>query len=812
MHSQLQALNVFLASPGDLAEERRIARSVIDELNSSIGRPLGWRIELYGWEDTPIGAVRPQSQINEEVNQCDLFVGLLWERWGHPPGESEYQSGFEEELALARARWARDGQPEIWLFLKDIDPKLERDPGDQTKLVLAFRQRIREEQKLFYKQFGSTDEWTQEFRKRLSHYLVTLAAPKTEHSNPSSSPARAEDQAPRNNVSLESGSKSIGPSSQQAIDSVEGIADAIKEGALGKFEPRTLDEPALARLMLLTSTFQAAQMRDELLGAHQANLIFRFRSEIRPTKSEWLHLTKSMIADQTQTIPGWAWTRPYAGFKDILVHIAATDDTEAVATGALRIVRELKLVPKASDRRNLFTSLLRSKHEGTLIEGLRWLEVLGSSSDRWFAEEAKAIASNEVRLAAEDALLSVQARLDPAQACDALLASDHKHSDTVITKLIGKLDTTRVQLVLSHPLATVRKIAAIELNRRKVITKQVAGLLLADADVAVQRLGIEAAIALGESPSFEKIRSVVKPTGLAAAVGGSASREADGLIVEALKWLPESELRKKIDWFGPEGRLAYSALAQKYFQSFASQLRADIADNFASLQRKSSDAAIERLGGGEFGRNQVETYEREGLNDFIRGEYLRAAVGAIAKYGTASDRPLIEPLIRNADYTLAPLVGEFLGKNGVSSDATTVISLYEKSWGNANGLLSLAVKLSSEPHRLALDSSLSKPTRAKIIQLLDDDQILALRNEWLELLNEDSADIRKGMVLKIFAVTRTSERKKLLDQLHGRATYYYDTIYWLDRLSYTAKNWQISFADSLSKHLTNSYRKDWLRE
>jgi hypothetical protein len=167
VHSQLQALNVFLASPGDLAEERRVARTVIDEINSSIGRPLGWRIELYGWEDTPIGAVRPQSQINEEVNQCDLFVGLLWERWGHPPGESEFKSGFEEELALARARCERDGQPGIWLFLKDIDPKLERDPGDQTKLVLAFRQRIREEQKLFYKQFRDTDEWTQEFRKRL---------------------------------------------------------------------------------------------------------------------------------------------------------------------------------------------------------------------------------------------------------------------------------------------------------------------------------------------------------------------------------------------------------------------------------------------------------------------------------------------------------------------------------------------------------------------------------------------------------------------------------------------------------------------
>jgi len=172
VHNQLQALNIFLASPSDLVEERKIAREVVEELNSSIGRPLGWRIELYGWEDSPIGIVRPQSQINEEVNQCDLFVGMLWERWGHPPGESDYGSGFEEELELAKIRWNRDKRPEIWLFLKDIDPKLLKDPGDQTKLVLAFRQKTTAEQKLFYKEFRNKDEWTSEFRKRLDDLFI----------------------------------------------------------------------------------------------------------------------------------------------------------------------------------------------------------------------------------------------------------------------------------------------------------------------------------------------------------------------------------------------------------------------------------------------------------------------------------------------------------------------------------------------------------------------------------------------------------------------------------------------------------------
>lgn len=810
MHSQLRALNLFLASPGDLAEERRIARSVIDELNSSIGRPLGWRVELYGWEDSPIGAVRPQSQINEEVNQCDLFVGMLWERWGQPPGESDYKSGFEEELALARSRWTRNGQPEIWLFLKDIDPKLARDPGDQTKLVLAFRQRIREEQKLFYKEFRNADEWTQEFRKRLSRYLVTLAAAKAEPANPSSSPIRPEAQTPHENLSLERGENGVVPSTQQALDSIQAITKILRAGALSNFEAELPSEPALARLILVTSVFQAVRLPDELLGAHQANLIFRNRSQISPTKSEWLHLARSMLADQTQTIPGWAWIKPYSGFKDVILQIAGSDEVEIVAAGALRMIRELKLTLSKKDRLNLFAGLLRTRHESALIEGLRWLEAYGASTDQWFAKEAKAIASNDIRSAAEDAILATTQRENPTRALDELFASDHKHSESVIAQTIKALDTTKVQFALSHQSATVRKLAAIELFDRQAITRQIVSVLLADSDSAVQKIGVEAAIALGAPPSFETIKSTVKPTGLLAAIGSSASSEANELIVRVLRALPEPELRKKIDWFSPEGRLAYAALAQQHFQTFAPRLKADIADNFATLQKESSDAAIERL--GEVGRRQVDTYEREGLNGFIRSEYLKAAIMGLARHGSAEDRALIEPLLKDADYHISPFLAEFLGRHGKPSDTKTILRLLEISWANNDILLSLAIKLSNEPSQLALDRSLNTQTRTSIIRKLTDEQILELKGEWVALLRDDNADIRKSLLLRIFGVTRASERKRLIEQLHSGSSYFYDTIYWLDRLSYPVSSWRVLFAESLSKHLMNPYRKDWLRE
>src|ERR1700682_4177794 len=159
--------------------------------------------------------------------------------------------------------------------------------GDQTKLVLAFREKTTAEKRLFYKEFRNTDEWTSEFRKRLSYYLVNLAATRSEATTPSVSPER-HSETPVDKSSKEGTSKAPGPQAQQALDTINAISNAIKSGALNGFEAEVPDEQSLARLLLLTAAFQASQIRGELLRTHQANLLYRLRAQISPTKSEWL--------------------------------------------------------------------------------------------------------------------------------------------------------------------------------------------------------------------------------------------------------------------------------------------------------------------------------------------------------------------------------------------------------------------------------------------------------------------------------------------------------------------------------------------
>ena len=78
---------VFVASPRDVSAEREALERVVTEVNQTHGVPLGYSIELWRWEThaTPDGG-RPQDVINAQLPEFDVFIGILWRRFGTPTG------------------------------------------------------------------------------------------------------------------------------------------------------------------------------------------------------------------------------------------------------------------------------------------------------------------------------------------------------------------------------------------------------------------------------------------------------------------------------------------------------------------------------------------------------------------------------------------------------------------------------------------------------------------------------------------------------------------------------------------------------
>ena len=179
MQTSRRIFAVFLASPSDVKKEREISANVVANVNRSVANRLGWHIDLHRWEETPPSFGRPQDSINPLLDQCDLFIGLLWRWWGQPTGA--HSSGFEEEFERAKARRKTGGVPEIWLMSLGIGRSGAKDPGGQLKKVIEFRELQTRLNEVKYANVKNADDWGSKLQSWLSQYVLELASNHPEH-------------------------------------------------------------------------------------------------------------------------------------------------------------------------------------------------------------------------------------------------------------------------------------------------------------------------------------------------------------------------------------------------------------------------------------------------------------------------------------------------------------------------------------------------------------------------------------------------------------------------------------------------------
>ena len=147
---QMIHLRIFISSPGDVTDERELARKVIDRLQYQYPFHGRLTLETVSWDrsgaEVPMEAtLTPQEAIDEGLakpSECDIVIVILWSRMGTPlpaeytkPDGSTYLSGMEWEYCDAlKAAQQQKGKPIILLYHRSEVPAMPmNDPEKPEK-------------------------------------------------------------------------------------------------------------------------------------------------------------------------------------------------------------------------------------------------------------------------------------------------------------------------------------------------------------------------------------------------------------------------------------------------------------------------------------------------------------------------------------------------------------------------------------------------------------------------------------------------------------------------------------------------------
>jgi Domain of unknown function (DUF4062) len=172
-------LRVFIASPGDVSDERDIVSNiVIPELRRIfsdqhlLGNKIPFEIEAVRWETHAWPDIGDDAQhvINREIGNYDVLVGIMWRRYGTPTKRSG--SGTGEEFDRVYEYYKNYKRPKVMFYFRTT-PFYTTTPSElsQYQKVVRFRGKLEKLGVLFW-EYDSPNNFERDVREHLIRQII----------------------------------------------------------------------------------------------------------------------------------------------------------------------------------------------------------------------------------------------------------------------------------------------------------------------------------------------------------------------------------------------------------------------------------------------------------------------------------------------------------------------------------------------------------------------------------------------------------------------------------------------------------------
>ena len=814
MSSTRKVFRVFLASPNDLQDEREAVRNAVVEFNESWADELGYQIELSGWEETVPAFGRPQDLINPKLDLCDLFIGLIWRRWGTPPSLDEnFSSGFYEEYKRAIAQRESSEKPEISIFFKRVPEEYMEDPGDDLKKVLKFQETIINEKKILFRKFSTIDEIGKLTRQCLNKYVLQVRDADAPYES-------FDSKAEPITFSLEM-QKSEKTSPKSSPLSVEGLT--FLESLVDKFgRESAMDDISgyeIARFRLLANSISKPGNQEMNLGVHDINTLFLEHSRgLQLGEIEIMCLARLGFQHLgSETVPLWRW---YSALSNSRLQVALSastigvNDNEKIA--AISVLNALALeIPTNDGSIERDWILISWFHEDSSANvkctALNYLAKNGTADDYSIVKKEYDRGNYWTIDSALECMVGILLRTERRALARKLILESQFESlpaDILQAVLDGfdNMETSDLLPGLKHRNAHVRLRTLRIMLERDSLDSTMAEQLSEDTDPLIRYEAITALLKFGKSFTEEEIKkNLVRPQSQHGTLLGQitidgSDRSGEELFsqyqLESLRNHTETELTKMVEASMIYDDVAFFARAERFFANYARELRRNVDDMFGEYVKERIRGIEITLGALIAGIDMVKSAKN--AEDFYRKKLTRQGLNILCRACKREDLRRIRGNLQNCYAGASKADTEYLGKHGEWADISLLantellnfagdlpfLMVREDFQEKVATAVATAILGMGRRHSVSKLLSLDIPAiiLKKTIELCTVSRFSKVSQDTLfELLHHESADVRRAASIKSVQAFSVKRIKSILHDYTSRDKYrYYNVIHWLD--------------------------------